>query len=131
MDLRSDADVERLLAGAGETPVLIFKHSTSCPVSAAMHTQFQTAAQAGDLDGARLGRVRVIEERPVSLAIAARFGVEHASPQALVIRNGQAVWNASHHHITRQALRTAVGIGAPESASVVKSPVRPSGSARP
>lgn len=107
-DLRTPADLDTLLAGAGETPVLIFKHSTTCPVSAAAHTQFVSAAQAGELDGARVGRVRVIEERPLSAAIAARFGVVHQSPQALVIRGGRAVWNASHRAITRQSLHAAV-----------------------
>lgn len=109
MDLHTQADLETLLAGAGETPVLIFKHSTTCPISAAAHSEFVTAARGGELDGARVGRVRVIEERPLSLAIAQRFGVVHQSPQALVIRGGRAVWNASHHAITRQALHGAVG----------------------
>jgi len=108
MDLRVSADLDTLLAGAGDTPVLIFKHSTTCPISAAAHTQFVTAAQAGELDGARVGRVRVIEERPLSAAIAARFGVVHQSPQALLIRGGRAVWSASHRAITRHSLYHAV-----------------------
>jgi bacillithiol system protein YtxJ len=52
--------------------------------------------------------VRVIEERPVSLALAERVGVQHQSPQALLIRNGAALWNASHHDITTEALQNAV-----------------------
>jgi bacillithiol system protein YtxJ len=51
--------------------------------------------------------VRVIEERPVSLHLAERLGVRHQSPQALLIRNGAAVWNASHHAITASALQNA------------------------
>ena len=106
--LRSPADLDRLLSGAGDQPVLIFKHSTTCPVSARAHANFQAALQAGELDGARLGLVRVIEERPLSQAIALRFGVTHQSPQLVVVRAGQAVWNASHAALTRQALRQAV-----------------------
>lgn len=108
LSLRTEADLQRLLDGAGAQPVLIFKHSTTCPISAAAHQQFQQAVAAGDLAGARLGLVRVIEERALSQAIAARFGVKHQSPQAIVLRNGRAVWHASHGAITRQALRGAV-----------------------
>ena len=51
--------------------------------------------------------MRVIEERPVSLALAERVRVQHQSPQALLIRDGVAVWNVSHHAITAAALQNA------------------------
>jgi bacillithiol system protein YtxJ len=56
--------------------------------------------------------VRVIEERPVSLALSQRVGVTHQSPQALLVRNGVAVWHASHYAITVEALRDAVSSAA-------------------
>jgi bacillithiol system protein YtxJ len=52
--------------------------------------------------------VRVIEERPVSLALAQQVGVTHQSPQALLIKNGKAIWNDSHYSITADALKAAV-----------------------
>lgn len=52
--------------------------------------------------------VRVIEERPISLALSERIGVQHQSPQALLIKDGKAVWNDSHHNITAAALKDAV-----------------------
>lgn len=52
--------------------------------------------------------VRVIEERPLSLALADRVAVPHESPQALLIRDGAAVWNASHRAITAQSLEQAI-----------------------
>jgi bacillithiol system protein YtxJ len=52
--------------------------------------------------------VRVIEERPVSLALAEQVGVPHASPQSLLIKDGHGVWNASHRGITVEALKAAV-----------------------
>jgi bacillithiol system protein YtxJ len=60
------------------------------------------AAQVG------LAFVRVIEERPVSLAFADRVGAKHASPQAVLVKNGQAVWHDSHWNITVDALKSAV-----------------------
>lgn len=52
--------------------------------------------------------VRVIEERPISLALADRVGVKHESPQALLIKDGQALWHDSHRAITTDALISAV-----------------------
>ena len=109
--LRTESDLDGLVSGAGNDPVLIFKHSTTCPISAAAHAALQQALAGGDLAGARVGLVRVIEERPLSQAIAARFAVTHQSPQAIVLRGGRAVWHASHQAITRQALRQAVSAG--------------------
>lgn len=55
-----------------------------------------------------LAFVRVIEERPVSLALAERVGVRHESPQAMLIKEGRGVWSASHRGITAAALQAAV-----------------------
>ncbi len=55
-----------------------------------------------------LAIVRVIEERPVSLAVAERIGVPHQSPQAILIRDGKGVWHDSHWRITVETLKQAV-----------------------
>lgn len=52
--------------------------------------------------------MRVIEERPVSLGFAEKVGVQHESPQALLLKNGQVVWHDSHWGITQSALKEAV-----------------------
>lgn len=55
-----------------------------------------------------LAWVRVIEERPVSLAFAEKVGARHASPQAVLVKDGKAVWHDSHWNITVEALKSAV-----------------------
>ncbi len=107
MPLRTEADLDRLLAQAGAQPVLIFKHSTQCPISAAAYRAFHAAVASGDLGAVGPAMVRVVEERPVSQAVAARLGVRHESPQALLVRDGRVLWQASHYAITRDALRAA------------------------
>ena len=108
MPLRTEADLDRLLAQAGAQPVLIFKHSTACGVSAGAYRALQTALAGGHLSAAAVGMVRVVEDRPLSQSIARRFGVPHASPQALVVKGGRVVWHASHGALTVAALGSAV-----------------------
>ena len=52
--------------------------------------------------------VIVQRARELSQEIARRTGVRHESPQALVVRNGEVVWNASHYDITADAVRAAL-----------------------
>ena len=46
--------------------------------------------------------------RELSTEIENRLGVAHESPQVIVLRNGQVVWNASHFKITADAVTEAV-----------------------
>jgi bacillithiol system protein YtxJ len=48
--------------------------------------------------------VDVIRQRPLSREIAAQLGIEHESPQAIVIRAGAVRWHASHYEVTAEAL---------------------------
>jgi bacillithiol system protein YtxJ len=106
LDLQQDLDLERLLDGSKTDPVLIFKHSTQCPISAEAYQEFTDFAEGAQ--GLICATVLVIENRKLSDAIAERFGVRHESPQALFILNGRVVWHASHWSITSASLRDAL-----------------------
>ncbi|MFC5467254.1 bacillithiol system redox-active protein YtxJ [Cohnella suwonensis] len=103
---------ENALQASSGKPLLVFKHSTSCSVSAGAHEElshFIEDAKAADVDYAI---VHVIEDRPVSNAIAERLGIKHASPQAILVKGGEPVWNESHWRITYDFLSEKLGANA-------------------
>lgn len=85
---------------------LIFKHSTTCPISAKAHDEFQAYVQDTDVSAAI---VLVIEDRPVSNHIAEEFGIKHESPQIFLVEDGEVRWNTSHWKITKDSIKEAVG----------------------
>jgi len=93
--------LEALLSRSHERPVLLFKHSNTCPVSARAYQQMQGVKSPVSI-------VVVQTSRDLSREVAARTGVPHESPQALVLRNGEAVWSASHFDITADAVEQAM-----------------------
>lgn len=106
-ELTSLQDWEACLAVSEQRPVLVFKHSTRCPISA---TARQGLADYLCHAGARAPssyEVLVIESRAVSDAIARTLAVEHASPQLFLVRNRQALWMASHYGINRDTIGNA------------------------
>ncbi|MBX6378675.1 MAG: bacillithiol system redox-active protein YtxJ [Clostridia bacterium] len=108
-ELRDATDFERALVLSRQAPVLLFKHSTRCPISAAAHRAFTAfAGEAAATAGARCFLVDVIQCRALSQEIARRTGVTHESPQALLLVNGRCVWHASHYDITQESLSTAL-----------------------
>jgi bacillithiol system protein YtxJ len=84
---------------------VVLKHSTRCPISSSALREFESFREANPEVPAYL--VLVVEHRPVSMAIASSTGVPHASPQALLMRDGSVVWHASHGAITRKSLADA------------------------
>lgn len=87
--------------GSGERPVVLLKHSTTCPVSANAHeefTRYLSGEPRGDVDYLL---VKVIESRPVSNRIAEDTGVKHESPQIIYVHDKKKVWTASHWSVTK------------------------------
>lgn len=105
-DCRTWEDYLQLVEDSHEQPVLLFKHSTRCPVSATAWRNFQRLADGKP--AAALWRVLVIENREMSSRIADHAGVRHQSPQALLFRGGRVVWHDSHWSITTEDLEDAV-----------------------
>ena len=101
-DCRSPEDIDRMLAESREKSVYLFKHSTVCPVSAGARRTIQSFAE--EESRASFWQILVRENRDVSLKIAEAMGVEHHSPQVILLKDGRAVWSVSQRAITRQAL---------------------------
>ncbi len=92
---------ENLAARSKEGPVVIFKHSLTCPISAAAYEQM------AEFDG-EVALIEVQRARELSTEIENQLGVAHESPQVIVLSNGQVVWNASHFKVTADAVAEAV-----------------------
>jgi bacillithiol system protein YtxJ len=97
-----------VLEDSSSKPVLLFKHSTRCPVSAEAYDHFRKHVGQDASPGVDYVLVLVVESRSISNAISEDLGVKHESPQALLIRNGKAVWHDSHWRITAQALKEQI-----------------------
>ena len=87
-------DIEKLSA---ERPVVIFKHSTTCGISAAAKARLE--AVPFNNEKGTFYYLDLLTYRPVSNAIAEKFEVVHQSPQIIVIKDGKAVHSNSHHAI--------------------------------
>lgn len=96
-------ELEQFVAEPGKK--LLFKHSTTCPISAKAHEEFQAYLKDADTAAAV---VLVIEDRPVSNHIAEKFGIKHESPQLFLLENEEVRWNTSHWKITKNAIKEAV-----------------------
>lgn len=102
--LRTDAE----LAAAFAAPrYLLFKHSPTCPISAAAFEQYRRFAEARP--DVATGWIEVVQERKLARAAAERSGVRHESPQALLLEGGAVRWDASHGAITVASLDAAMG----------------------
>ena len=91
---------------SNEKLVLIFKHSTRCSISRYSLKQFENEFTFEDkivpyfLD--------LIAHRDVSNEIAQRFGVFHESPQIILIKEGKAIYDASHESIDAKELESFI-----------------------
>lgn len=96
-------DLHEYVAQPGKK--LLFKHSTTCPISAKANQEFEAYLKDADTTAAV---VLVIEDRPVSNQIAEEFGIKHESPQIFLLDDNEVRWNTSHWKITRDAIKEAV-----------------------
>lgn len=85
---------------------MIFKHSVSCGTS--LMAQEEIEAFAADTPVVDVFVVSVQSARSVSNEIAARFGVRHESPQALIIKDGAVRWHGSHFRVRQDRIAAAL-----------------------
>ncbi len=94
IDLESVDQVEKIKEESQSSPVVIFKHSTTCSISAmALHRLKRKSVDA------KVYYLDLRANRDVSNYIASTFDVQHESPQVLIIDKGVAVYHQSHSDI--------------------------------
>ena len=100
------SSVDELDAALRETrrPVVLFKHSTQCPVSAAADEEYRAFA-AGHPQAAVYTHLDLLAHRDVSKEIGERLGVRHESPQLIVVRRNRVSAILNHDAITQAALK--------------------------
>jgi len=102
-------DLDRALAATDERPLLLFKHSFTCGVSAEALDELISHLNDRQLE-ASYAMVTVQTHREVSNAVAKQLGIRHESPQALLIRDRRVVWSASHFRVTAAAVEAALSL---------------------
>ena len=106
-ELRSIEELELALKESDIRPVLFFKHSLTCSISTRAFNELQSYLDKAD-PRVSYKLITIQKSHSVSNEAAARLKIEHQSPQAILVRNGRQLWNASHYDITVTRLEEAI-----------------------
>jgi len=96
LQLTSEEQLSTIDEQSGNHPILIFKHSTRCSISAAALNRLERKwddSKAGNLE---IYFLDLIAQRNISNELAHRYNVAHQSPQILIIVSGKCVYDNSH-----------------------------------
>ena len=96
--LTSESQLEEIEKKSFNKPQVIFKHSTRCSISSISMNKF-VANYSIPEDDADIYYLDLLNYRSVSDEVGFKFQVMHQSPQIIVIKDGVAVYNASHYDI--------------------------------
>lgn len=78
---------------------VIFKHSTRCSISMMAKNRFERDWSAIP-ESTPVYYLDLIRFREISNKIAEQFQVHHESPQMLLIKNGECIYETSHGEIS-------------------------------
>lgn len=106
--LNEETQIDRIIEDSHQKPVAIFKHSIRCGTSAMAKFQL---AENWDFSPEELDfyYLDLITYRPVSNRVTEVTDVRHQSPQVILLHKGQTIYNDSHHQISVEALKQALG----------------------
>lgn len=99
--LENEEQLHAIQEHSFDHPVVIFKHSTRCSISSVVKSRLERAEEP---EGTEFYYLDLIRYRSISNRIAEMYKVEHESPQVLVIRNGECIYDESHTAITMEEL---------------------------
>jgi bacillithiol system protein YtxJ len=100
--------LDAAIAESRERPVLLFKHSRFCGVSMEALEELNAHIDGQPVASTAYKMITVQTHRSVSDKAAELLGLRHQTPQAILLRDGKVVWNASHFSITASKLDQAL-----------------------
>ncbi|HEY2720179.1 MAG TPA: bacillithiol system redox-active protein YtxJ [Chitinophagaceae bacterium] len=99
--LTDEGQVQNIIVRSQEKPQVIFKYSTKCNVSEAIFSHLQKECCPKHMDFHFLD---LISHEDISTKISEKFHVAPESPQILLIKNGECVFEESHSEISLQEI---------------------------
>ncbi len=99
IDITTEAQLDEIKEQSKQQPVVIFKHSTRCSISSMAKNRLEREKPA---DNVAFYYLDLIRYRPISNKVAEVFQVHHESPQILIIKNGDCIYDESHNGISMQ-----------------------------
>ena len=103
IELKDLTQLQEIVTLSEQNPVVIFKHSTRCIISRTVLKNFE---KEFDLESkVKPYFLDLLEFRPISNEIASLFNVTHQSPQLILVKDGKAIYNASHDNIEVKDLK--------------------------
>lgn len=105
-DLESVEQLESAYAESNNKTTLFFKHSTRCSISSMALSRFESKWQENE--GCKLYFIDLLVHRDVSNRLAELSGVEHQSPQAILVKNNKVVYDGSHSGISASAIHDLI-----------------------
>ncbi|WP_266203838.1 bacillithiol system redox-active protein YtxJ [Pontibacter kalidii] len=100
--------LDEIMDESKSTPVVIFKHSTSCSISSTAKSRLERQWAGAGLDHVKPYYLDLLSYRPVSNEVAEMLQVTHQSPQLLLVQDGVCTYDASHLGISVEALKKQV-----------------------
>jgi bacillithiol system protein YtxJ len=94
------AALDNVINDSKQKPVIVFKHSNACSISSRAYREMEK------LEGVNI--LEVQSAREISRELANLTGIRHETPQVIVLRDGKAVWNASHFDVKAADVMKAV-----------------------
>ena len=91
--LTSEEQLKEIKIKSATIPQVIFKHSTRCSTSSMVLHRLERSDAPEQMDFYFLDLLRY---RDISNRIAEDFQVYHQSPQILLIKNGECMYDESH-----------------------------------
>ena len=96
--LDSENQLATIKDDSNSQTVAIFKHSTRCSISSMAKTRLEREWDLTDKE-IKIYYLDLITYRSVSNAIEEQFGIEHQSPQLILIKKGEVIYQSSHSSI--------------------------------
>ena len=107
--IESEETLQEIKKQSADQPVIIFKHSTRCPVSHMALSWLERSWKEDEMQQVTPYFLDLISYRNLSGKIAEEFAIQHESPQLLLIRNGNCVYHRSHSNISYKDLQKELG----------------------
>ena len=101
INLTTEEQLQEIKERSNEKPQLIFKHSTRCSISSMAKNRLDRSSRP---DGMDFYFLDLIKHRNISNKVSKDFNVYHESPQVLIIKNGQSIYDESHSAIDMQEI---------------------------